>query len=130
MYGCCPKGTETKLRRSARRYVQRALKHLAIENMGDRHTTLPHQFDAHGLKITSFSLVHTRLLMQYVIPFTSNDIVFQSLRRPLAAQYSTPFTLDAMAYHYTYLYHTYVGRNVCFSQRRCETIHMHASERV
>ena len=29
--------------------------HLAIESMGGRHTPIPLQFDAHGLKITSIS---------------------------------------------------------------------------
>jgi len=30
--------------------------HLAIESMGGRHTPIPLQFDAHGLKITYISL--------------------------------------------------------------------------
>jgi hypothetical protein len=30
--------------------------HLAIESMRGRHTPIPLQFDAHGLKITSISL--------------------------------------------------------------------------
>jgi hypothetical protein len=30
--------------------------HLAIERMGGRHTPIPLQFHAHGLKITSISL--------------------------------------------------------------------------